>query len=253
MEFVRRLGGFLMPGGRMGAVGARRQAAPVFDPFSLGWEAAHWASDPMWSNPGDGNAVSSWRDGAGHGHTLTQSTPEYQPLYRNAVASLGGKPGVDFDGTNDYLKSDAFSFAQPMSIVMIVSGWVAGGGNRYLFGSGPPPSVFMRGESSSALNVFAGTILGASLSLDSGGHVYRGFFNGASSVAAKDAATVSGEAGPDGIPSAGFAIGAYAQTGIAGWADINVAFVGVSAGDITANPNWAAFKTWVTSFYGITV
>jgi len=253
MEFVRRLGGFLMPGGRMGAVGARQQAAPVFDPFSLGWEAAHWASDPGWTPPAADGAVDSWRDGAGNGHTVTQATSGKQPLYRTSVAKLNGKPGIDFDGVDDYLQTASFAMAQPISAVIVASDYLVSGSYRYLWGSGQPPGLWFRSDvTTGILQVFAGSIIGSPLVFDSDAHLWRGYYNGNSGAAAKDGTSVTGDTYTYGI-GGGYAIGAIGPGADRGWADVNVAFVGVYAGDVTANPNWAAFKTWVTSFYGITV
>lgn len=253
MEFVRRLGGFLMPGGRMGAVGARQQAAP-FTPFLLGWEAAYWASDPDWTAPADGGAVSSWRDGSGHSHTLTQATSGARPLYRSAVTNLNGRPGIDFDGVDDFLALDAFAFAQPLSIVIIAADWVAGAENKYLFGSGFPPCVFIRGTPSSEFNAYGGSVLGAGFALDAPGHMWRTYLNGdgGASAVAKDASVIAGDGGSWGVPN-GFAIGAFTPLGDRGFLDMNIAFVGLAAGNITTDPKWAAFKAWVASFYGITV
>lgn len=78
----------------------------AFNPLTyLSWHSAYWAEDPDWTNPGDGNAVSSWRDGSGNGRTVSQGTGTRQPIYR--ATGIGSQPGVQFDGTDDWLASSS--------------------------------------------------------------------------------------------------------------------------------------------------
>ncbi len=58
-----------------------------------------------------GNTVSIWRDMLGSGHDLIQATPASQPLW-NAN-------GITFDGTNDFMKTVAFTYNQPEMIYLI--------------------------------------------------------------------------------------------------------------------------------------
>ena len=49
----------------------------------------------------DGAAVASWPDASGIGNDAAQGTGANQPVLR--LNGIGGKPAVEFDGTNDFL------------------------------------------------------------------------------------------------------------------------------------------------------
>jgi hypothetical protein len=51
----------------------------------------------------DGASVSSWPDSSGLAKDLSQATVANQPVIKRAVAALGGRDGVLFDGVNDNL------------------------------------------------------------------------------------------------------------------------------------------------------
>lgn len=53
----------------------------------------------------DGAAVSSWADSSGAGNTATQGTAGYRPTFQ--TNELNGYPAVRFDGTDDYMVSNA--------------------------------------------------------------------------------------------------------------------------------------------------
>lgn len=59
----------------------------------------------------DGDPVSSWTDSSGQGNTATQATGAKQPLFK--VAQVNNRPVVRFDGTDDWVKTAAFSLPQP--------------------------------------------------------------------------------------------------------------------------------------------
>ena len=66
-------------------------AAPSFNPLTS-WttDPVHgvWASDPLWTPPADGGAVSSWRNGGSVGTpNFTQATGTKQPTYREVLPS----------------------------------------------------------------------------------------------------------------------------------------------------------------------
>ena len=56
-----------------------------------------------------------------------------------------------------------------------------------------------------------------------------------------------------GAPSAPDAFWLGAQSDASAAANVVVAFAGVFPGDITADPNWAAFKAWVATNYALTI
>ena len=52
------------------------------------------------------DAVTTWADRSGNGNDVTQATSGYRPVYRTGL--LRGMPGVEFDGTDDFLQDADF-------------------------------------------------------------------------------------------------------------------------------------------------
>lgn len=89
-----------------------------FNPLSIPWQTAFWASDPAWSPPSDGGSVATWHDASGNGYDATQASASLQPIYH--VTGFNGQPGVTFDGVDDYLQTAAFNaLSQPVTLVVI--------------------------------------------------------------------------------------------------------------------------------------
>lgn len=62
-----------------------------------------------------GGKVSAWADQSGRANHLTQGFFAYQPSY---ASGQNGKPAVQFDGSNDELKSPVFTRGRPHTIVL---------------------------------------------------------------------------------------------------------------------------------------
>lgn len=64
-------------------------------------------------------SVAQWDDLSGFNNDAAQSTAANQPTYKTGI--LNGKPVVEFDGTDDYLLTDAFSSAisQPNTVFVV--------------------------------------------------------------------------------------------------------------------------------------
>lgn len=244
------------------AAGRFLQASGSFNPFAITWHSAWWASDPAWTNPGDGNSVGSWRDGSGNGHTASQSTGASKPTFRAATSALANKATVQGDG-NDYLETASFtSLPGPLTGVVVgaftstavgqafLDGPTATSTNRLVIGTTTGPSWLL----------YAGTVL-SSGTADTNGHLWRGYVTdaGAGDVLAVDGTTLTtGNAGTTGIPVTKFDLfanggGGGGAGGGAGFASGHIAFAGVYSGDITTDAQWPAFKAWVRSYYGLTI
>lgn len=228
-----------------------RFAATTFDPSIITWKAAYWASDPLWSNPGDGNEVTSWRDYSGNSLTLSRVGGVNGPTYRASVTELNNQPGIDFDGINDRLWcTTTTGTTQPDSIVLIVRAdsisankqrWIdnqTGTGDRQLV-----EGAYVDGK---AL-LWAGSLASSSLSATTGAYFMTALFNGASSWIER-AGTRSATINPNTAGLGGIMVGNANSI----YADGVVAFAGVYDGDITANANWATFKAGATATYGVT-
>lgn len=219
-----------------------------FNPLTaMSWSAAYWASDPLWSNPGDGNTVTSWRDGSGNGNTLTNTLGS--PKYRAASSSLNNQPAIDLT-TADMLGNNSYSLAQPWSIVVISLMRTGGGGNDYLIGGGVVSAWAIYKNTNWTL--FAGSD-GPTRSFDTtAAHMIRGYANGASSVLDRDG-SVSATANPNSRPISALSVSGRADDLAGVRATGLYSFIGVYSGDVSSDTQWSAFKTWAASTYGITI
>lgn len=69
--------------------------------------------------PGASNddTIGTARDLSGYGNDLVQSTAGHKPLYKSGVQN--GKPGIYFDGTDDYLQCLTLSMTQPCTYFVV--------------------------------------------------------------------------------------------------------------------------------------
>ena len=229
-------------------------AAPSFNPLT-DWttDPVHgvWASDPAWTPPADGGAVSSWRNGGTVGGDLVQATGSKQPTYRAATVAFNSKPTVQGDGTDDLLAVDTATYAQTWWVVMIAARGKAVGLNEVLWDNiagAASTSVFSQGSVwrlSASTQIMGGTP-------DTNPHLIVGKAAGASSSLTIDGTTVaSGNAGTSSIT--GITLFAERSQAAGYFSSGHIAYAALFTTDPTALPEWAAFKAWVLSEYGITV
>ncbi len=241
---------------------SRRGAAPVasapeFNPLTaFAWAANYWASDPGWTNPGDGLGVSSWRDSVAAVNAL-QAVGANQPLYRASYAGLNGKPAIEFDGTNDYLLSTAtLTLAQPFSVVVIGKTDSTVAQSAATAKTGGTLATLFRHSTAATFAANAGTRLDGAATVTTAtfavttGVMFTSVLNNLSSKVIVGAATATGAAGTGAYTANPVLLGASGTTPTAPL-DGAMAFVGFIAGDITAHGEWANLKAWATSFYGV--
>lgn len=223
----------------------------AFDPRrAVPWHSVFWAGDPSWTNPGDGNPVSSWRDGSGNGRDLG-NTGTVRPTFRASTAAFNGRPTIQGDGVDDLLYATFASVPQPYSIVVVGSMTggtypaVAGGGSS----TGGSDLVLLYRSTSGHFKIYAGTADVGPSSGDADPHAFRALFNGASSALAVGSGITTGNPGNRAIARLNACGTAYtnANTKSAG----HVAFLGLRAGDITADPGWPALQSWIATHYAI--
>lgn len=218
--------------------------------------AAFWAGDPAWSNPGNGNAVSSWRDYSGQGRDITQSTPGFRPIYQASVAGLNSQPAVAFDITDDNLGSSAFTAtgttAHTLLMVLRLGSTVSG--TQVFFA--PPSGAFLSfygylgtwtgfttatsGSPFSASGIAANTSYAVRLHIKSGTDKWS--VNG----------TQSDNNGGDLVPNALTTVGLGGVGGASG-AGASIAYAALIDADATADANWSTFVSWVSTTYGLTI
>jgi hypothetical protein len=153
--------------------------------------------------PSDGLSCAWINDASPNAHTLSEATN--WPTWRADAGN--GKPGVEFDGTNDKLKTVDFSLSQPLTVFAVVK-QLAWTDNDYIYDfdndTSTGPRIY---QNSSSPNVYmhAGSEVGArSLALNTIG-LFTHVFNGASSSAAINDSSTSTSAGTQSID--GFTVG----------------------------------------------
>lgn len=169
----------------------RSSAAAAFVPTDI-------AGLTLWLDAGtisgsDGDLISTWADSSGNGNDAAQATSGFRPTLQTNEAN--GLPVVRFDGSNDRLKTAAFSAALTASTI-------------FIFGKGTGTSVttrFIDGLTSGTRQhmlyvggqywMFAGVDLHGG-SADTNFHAMTSTFNGASSALYVDGLLIaSGSAG----------------------------------------------------------
>jgi hypothetical protein len=234
----------------------QRAGSALFDPLSdIAWHSAYWAEDPDWTNPGDGNQVTSFRDGSGNGRTLT--APGTGPTFTASVAVMNSRPALTYTSVaNRRLTAASFTtIAQPFSLVFVVrynaptngpssrlfdnagigtgraiAGNNGGAGfimlNETLVNSTPTPPA---PSSTRALNVFK----------------FQGSSSWVESNGVRSSNVNPGTAGLGGI--------GIASDGASSHFVGNIAFIGVYAGDVTTDAAWSDYETWCADLYDITI
>lgn len=218
-----------------------------FNPLtSITWHRVSWAGDPDWSNPGDGNPVSSWRDASGNDSHWT-ATGSTRPLYRASVAGLGNRPALDADGINDYMVG-APTPSATFSIVLIGNSSASTGVT--LIDSDNPNRAALAADTNWKMN--AATTGDTTVAADTNYHLFVCVF--ADDTYAKfslDGAT----------PVTGINAGATSPTTATLFANFGpgaynggyMAFVGYYNGDFTQDAKYTNFKSWVGTHYGLTI
>ena len=241
---------------------SRRRIGGNFNPLtSIAWQNAWWASDPAWTAPADGAGVSTWPSTAAR--NLVQATGANQPLYRASAAGFNNKPCIEFDGVNDSLldatfvgpTSDPYTVvciarwlnAAPVATQATVSSWgsVAPGQNQYM-ARASNNAHFVRWPT-----VRTGTLVSA----DTTPHFLRSQI-GTTVLARVDETAIGVTPTGTALATSALGVGATPTTASAvgaPFSNIQVAFVAFFSGDLAADPQWAAFKTWAATTYGITI
>lgn len=170
----------------------------TFDPWDTGEgyptpTHAVWAEDPDWTNPGDGNPVSSWRNESGGGDPA--STLTSRPTYRASTTAFNSKPTVQFSGSQ-HLEYDIVNVSQPFVIVVV--GSVEGVSTaQALVGSSNSGSSRLGASGSNQWTYNWGTAV-ANGTRDSNPHVFVHVANGSSSSLYVDGTLVASGSGGSG-------------------------------------------------------
>lgn len=185
-----------------------------------------------------GRVVTTWRNASGGGDP-TQATPANRPIMD--YDGLGGRGAVTFDG-GDLLTTSVTTIPQPFTVVAIAA--ATSSGSQRLIATGTP----LLGKSSGNIALMgAGDLLISGVTVDSTPRLWAASYAGVSSSLLLNGSTVA--SGTVGTASAtAISLGV---AGSGGWVG-PVAFWAIYPGDINSDPAFAAFKQWVTTYYGIT-
>jgi hypothetical protein len=140
-------------------------------PWALPWITEYWDGNSGITVTGSG--VSAWAPVKGT-HSFTQGTDSLRPTYSGGV--------LTFDGSDDWLKTGAFTLSQPFTVVMAGRSISWTNGDRWFDGFTQNTTTLDQVNSTPELNIYAGTFVGpVSLALGANG-IVTSVFNGASSA-----------------------------------------------------------------------
>jgi hypothetical protein len=232
-------------------LGANAATAGAFDPLSIPWHSAFWAEDPGWTNPGDGNPVTTWDDATGNGRSATQATATKRPLFRAAASVLNNQPSLEFDLT-DWLAQSAFTSVATGTVVIVGAAASAAGGvfpfcdgitsgNRWLISKRIAPS------SPVGFNLYSGTGFVGPGTPDQIGHLIVCEFQATDSFALDGATPSTGNAGTHAVT--GFTLGS-SFLGASASLNGHLGFFGfLETGTLTAGQK-SNLLAWAQSHYG---
>ena len=76
-----------------------------------------WYDASQITGKADSDAVSSWADSSGNGHTASQATGSKQPLYKTNI--LNGFPVLRFDGIDDFMSVSSMGALTNHSVFVV--------------------------------------------------------------------------------------------------------------------------------------
>lgn len=180
-----------------------------------------------------------------------QATGSKQPTYDAALAAFNNQPVVTF-ATDDVLAVNPADIAQPYYLV-VVGATAGGSGVERLVGIGTNTGYGLGDDGTPDWTFSAGTAI-AGGTPDANPHLFRATANGASSALLVDeTSVVASNAGATGLTVLALGAGVSTLDTYANYLSGSIAYAAIFNTDPTALPEWAAFKAWVTSTYGITV
>lgn len=226
----------------------------AFDPINdVGWEHAYWVEGPEFiaTGPSDTVGQQTFPDEVGT-TDLTQSTSSARPVYRTTGPSSGFKC-LTFDGSNDGYPATSFTSIGLTHSVVIICFQSSGASDRYVidgFDSTHRRIVGFQASGSTYRHYAGASATGGTMS--SSNHAYRSkIVSGTSDLLTVDGSSVTTASAGDQTMT-GITIGsAYDRAGAFFVGELM--FVGIYAGDVTADGGWAGLVSWASSKYGVTL
>lgn len=158
----------------------------------------------------ESNYVSQWNDNLLSGRDLYQANEDKRPIWQS--------DGVLFDGSNDILRSSAWTHNQPSFIYTVIN-QVTAAASRILFDGLANYNALQHFDG--GLRLYAGAALGKIFPTLNTYNIIRALFNGTSSkLILNNNTPVTGNAGT--VNPSGFSLGGQHNDGINRWSNIKV-------------------------------
>jgi hypothetical protein len=249
-----------MQAGSTAMMMARQNTTSTVDPSLLvAWHSAYWADSSDMNGYANGANVTTWFDQIG-AEDLGGST---FPVMVTTDASFNNHKSVQWtnDATREMIVGSAAATgsAQPVSIVVIGkydSVASVNNSNTMFDGGSTSNRLLLRLHSGPVYAIFSGTTLRTGGTPNTSPHCFMARFNNGANTAELevDGVNVINAATAGSHSWDGFNLGYATGAGTTSFRfDGRIVFAGVYFGDVEADGGWATFKTWVGTYYGITV
>ena len=237
---------------KAGLLAGRQVAGGGGLPFDLAFDALWWASGPamLAESPTDGSIRETIPDEIGSNGLTGFAGPTAGPTWQAADSEVGGEPSFKFASVGTLFQSGAFaSFSQPWSVVLLLQNNSGANDQYFIDGMGGSNRCLFR-TASGNWNFFAGSSFNHGATPASGFRAFALVANGASSKIRVAGSQSTGNAGSHSFTGitlgSAYDFGAPMLTG-------RFVLVGVYNGDVTADGDWAAFQSWVSTTYSLSL
>ena len=95
----------------------------AIDSLYYWFDASQGVTDSLGGAIANNEGVGTWNDLSGHGYHVTQTTNTDRPVYKTGAVS--GYPGIQFDGSDDFLASAAHFWGSDNISIFVVAKWTA--------------------------------------------------------------------------------------------------------------------------------
>lgn len=228
----------------------RTPVVSSFNPLSLAAPLkAVWASDPLWTNPGNGNTSGTLRNaGSLSGDFAPQTGSKLGPVYRSADASFSSQPCWDFTSSDHPVETAAFTTQAVTYSHIVVGRWRANGAtylSLFDVASGANASSIFYDQPTVKSAFYAGTPQ-YTASTDTNAHSYTMVVKTSASVCVVDGSTVT--VNPVGTNSVSTVRLGMDRLGTA--ANVSIAFYGLYAGDVSVHSDYSTLIAGLKTLYG---
>ena len=237
---------------RRSVIAATSSAGPAFfDTIPMLRE--FWAEDPSWTNPGNGNAMVTWRDNGSHGADVTAAAigGGNKPIYVDS--GLAGRPSIRFTGTAGGVGgnlSEATGTTGNTRTKVLVFNSDRTTGQTFAPLDSRAYYSYLAIQSGNWFSYSAGgTVSMSDGAADTGNHLMVQRWDAGNHEMFIDGASVATNGGGATTARAGITIGSSYND--LNCADGDIPYVAVYNGDLTAHPDYAEYIHNLLTYYGI--